>query len=218
MLNNQEYSAPVLIMDLGMQYATSTSKVKERYGLYKCHCGVEFRQMSKSIINGDTKSCGCLRHKLSSHPLWGVRKNMITRCYNKNYRKFEHYGGRGIIVCDEWKNNFVSFYEWAINNGYEFGLSIDRINVDGNYEPSNCRFTTQTIQTRNTQRIRPSNTSGYRGVTFRKSSNKWVSQISVSYKKISLGYYDTAIEAAIAYDTYVIENNLEHTINGVLPN
>lgn len=202
-----------LIEDLGMLYPTETSKNKERYGVYKCFCGNSFKQMTKSIKNKDTRSCGCIRHKKSGHKLWGVRKNMITRCTNPKYKYYKDYGDRGILVCDEWKNDYISFYNWAIKNGYEEGLSLDRINNDGNYEPSNCRWTTQKIQTRNVQVINAKNTSGFKGVSFRKSSNKWVAQISVDYRKIGIGYFDTKELAAEAYDRYVIDNNLEHSIN-----
>ena len=67
-------------------------------------------------------------------------KNMKKRCYNSNCDRYKSYGGRGITVCAEWINDFMRFYEWAMKNGYEENLSIDRIDVNGNYEPTNCRF------------------------------------------------------------------------------
>lgn len=74
---------------------------------------------------------------------------MKQRCYNKNLDSYHNYGGRGIIVCDEWKDNFLNFYYWVINNGYSDTLTIDRINVDGNYEPGNCRWSTRKVQDNN---------------------------------------------------------------------
>lgn len=79
---------------------------------------------------------------------------MKNRCFNNKYYLFKNYGGRGIIVCDEWKNDFVSFYNWAMANGYQDDLTIDRIDVNGNYEPSNCRWATKLQQQRNTTRLR----------------------------------------------------------------
>lgn len=90
------------------------------------------------------------RHRL--HDVW---HSMIYRCSNPLNKSYKHYGGRGITVCDEWQE-FKAFYDWAIESGYKKGLSIDRINNDGNYEPSNCRWVTkdeQFLNRRNTIRI-----------------------------------------------------------------
>ena len=76
---------------------------------------------------------------------------MKQRCYNPNHRKYKNYGARGIKICDEWLGNFATFYEWAINNGYEDNLSLDRIDVDKGYEPSNCRWADDNTQAHNKQ-------------------------------------------------------------------
>lgn len=74
---------------------------------------------------------------------------MKDRCYNKNCKQYNDYGGRGIKVCEEWKDDFMSFYNWAIDNGFSEELSIDRIDVDGNYCPDNCRWVTMKVQANN---------------------------------------------------------------------
>ena len=112
----------------------------------RCDCGNITYVNSSSLKGGTTKGCGCGEgQSLRTHGLSNTRLNKIwdgmkSRCYNKNSTSYKYYGARGIMVCDEWKNDFKAFYDWAINNGYQDGLSIDRINVDGNYEPSNCRW------------------------------------------------------------------------------
>jgi hypothetical protein len=85
--------------------------------------------------------------ELYDHPLHDVWSSMKVRC-NSNRPSYESWNGRGIKVCDEW-NNFLPFYNWAINNGYKKGLTLDRINNNGNYEPGNCRFTTYSVQNSN---------------------------------------------------------------------
>lgn len=83
-------------------------------------------------------------HKL--RPVW---RGMKARCYNPKALKYRYYGARGIMVCEEWKSSYRAFYEWAMNNGYADGLTLDRIDVNGNYEPDNCRWVTIAEQNRN---------------------------------------------------------------------
>ena len=109
--------------------------------LCKCTCGKEDYSVEPSdLINGRRKTCGHYHHNLGNTDINNVWRAMKRRCYNKNVADFSRYGGRGISVCEEWKNDFLTFYRWAMENGYKKGLQIDRINSDGNYEPSNCRW------------------------------------------------------------------------------
>lgn len=112
-------------------------------------------------------------------PVW---RGMKARCYNSNSSKFKYYGGRGISVCDEWKD-FKTFYTWAIENGYRDGLTIDRIDVNGNYEPTNCRWVSKSVQNRNRRNNR---TLSYRGET--KTLFEWseITKIpqSILYRRI----------------------------------
>lgn len=127
-----------------------------------CDCGKETNVLTTNLTTNRIKSCGCLKnqkliersttHNQRHTKLYEVWKTMKQRCSNSNNKGYHNYGGRGINVCDEWKDNYQAFYEWSINNGYKEGLSIDRINNDGNYEPNNCRWVDKFIQNNNTRK------------------------------------------------------------------
>jgi hypothetical protein len=138
---------------------------KEKYGKYsgrrllaKCSCGKIKNVNKRAVLRGRVKSCGCLQiekastHGLSNTKLYNKFRGMIQRCYDPDFWMYPWYGGRGIIVCDEWKNDIKKFYNWANRNGYKDGLQIDRIDNDGNYEPSNCRFVTLNENMNNTSK------------------------------------------------------------------
>ena len=210
-------------------YPTENSQQKRRFGIYKCgFCGEEFRTQINSVKRGGTNSCGCYKKRITgklnkTHGLGRTRLSTIwreikRRTLNLKHKQYNDYGGRGITICDEWKNDFMSFYNWALSNGYEEnkGLSIDRIDNDGNYCPENCRWNTRVIQNRN-QRIKKNNISGYKGVSYVKRDNKFQAQIRVNKKSIHLGLYLNVVEGAIAYNNYIIENNLEGFILNEIP-
>lgn len=119
----------------------------------RCDCGKVINVTASALRKGQ-QSCGCIAGKVTHHQtntrLYSIWSGIKRRCYNqhdKSYQKW--YGSKGIMMCDEWKNNFISFRDWSISNGYAEGLTIDRINSDGNYEPSNCRWVTPRTQATN---------------------------------------------------------------------
>ena len=130
---------------------------KRVYWKCVCDCGNTCIIHGTKLRNGHTKSCGCIR-KIKNHSrkntnphhkkIYQVWYNMKNRCENRKNRKFEYYGGRGITICDEWQD-FDVFYKWCMESGYSEDLTIDRIDSNGNYEPSNCRWITLEEQQRN---------------------------------------------------------------------
>lgn len=120
-----------------------------------CKKATERDVLENSLIHKTSTSCGCSRakstHGLSRTRIKRIYYNMHSRCENPNTPKYENHGGRGISICKEWSggNGLVNFYNWAIKNGYDDNLTIDRIDNDGNYEPSNCHWVSYDVQNRN---------------------------------------------------------------------
>lgn len=198
---------------------TGKTKKKKRYGLYQCSCGNIKEILRISVTTGKTNSCGCLKkeqmttHGLTNHKLHSVWHSIKQRCLNKNATGYNSYGGRGITICDEWSSDFMSFYNWAISNGWSDGLQVDRINNDGNYEPNNCRFVTPAKNCEVGRQRKPNNNkSGWVGIGWDKKSNKWKSRLSY----IELGRFKTieeAIEARIKKEIEIYgeqRTNLEY--------
>jgi len=137
-----------------------TKDKKLRQGVFKCTCGNLFTATFKSIKSKNTKSCGCLwlaarkaqkKHDFINTPIYKVWANMKTRCYNPNSKDYVNYNSHNISVCEEWKNSFLAFYRDVKdlpNYGIK-GYSLDRINNDGNYEPSNVRWADKYTQANN---------------------------------------------------------------------
>ena len=214
-----------LVEDLGMLLPNERVSIKRRYGIYECpFCKVHFKTTTATVKNGKSTKClSCARkvstnakHNDSKTRLYNIWRSMINRVENKNSLDYKNYGGRDITICKEWRIDYLSFKKWALENGYSNTLKIDRIENNSGYSPDNCRWATQTIQSRNTRRLRSTNTSGYRGVSWHKKQQKFNSRITVNSITINLGSYCSDIEAAKAYDKYIIDNNLEHTLNGVI--
>lgn len=132
-------------------------------------------------------------HHLSETPEYYTWASMKSRCNNPNDTGYKDYGGRGIKVCKRWTDSFLSFHE-DMGKRPTRSYSIERLDVNGDYEPSNCKWASKQEQARNT-RVREWNTSGFRGVSWSKERKKWVAQIGVNGTTVGLGRYDSKAEA-----------------------
>jgi len=189
-----------------------------------CDCGNEKEFSLYHLKSKHTSSCGCNRaistiathttHGKSKDKLYYVWNNMKERCRKENHKDYHYYGGKGVIVCDEWNNDFSAFCQFAINNGYIEGLQIDRIDNNKGYGPDNCRFVTRKVNMNNTRLLSTTNTSGYRGVYYDKNKNKFCSYGSISgYKKFYKRGFLTAKEAAVYRDNYYRNLGVETVFN-----
>lgn len=132
---------------------------KQSIWMCKCDCGNIKSYTLPNLTSGVTRSCGCYNAEKihGSYPIHGQSRTLLydtyysmrKRCYLPSNASYKHYGGRGIKVCDEWLNDYMCFYNWALNNGYKEGLSLDRIDCNGDYEPQNCRWVTMKVQQNN---------------------------------------------------------------------
>lgn len=165
---------------------------KGRHWLCRCDCGNMVEVSSYSLNKGITRSCGCLikdilaernkanqKHGMSRDRLYGIYYSMIHRCYYPQTNRYNRYGGRGIKVCDEWLKGFEYFKDWALQNGYQPNLSLDRIDSDDDYKPSNCRWVTFKEQVLNRNCM---NFYTYKGKTL--CVKDWARETGISYSAL----------------------------------
>lgn len=162
-LTGKRFGRLTVIRQDGYHYYPN-SKKKTKW-LCKCDCGNTISVIGSDLNNGHTQSCGCLRKEITGSKyrthgdsgksrLYRIWSAMKSRCNNASMAPYKYYGARGIKICDEWDKSYETFKEWALSHGYSDDLSIDRIDVDGNYTPENCRWATTKEQSVNTRKTR----------------------------------------------------------------
>lgn len=199
-------------------YHVSPSGGRHRMAFFKCpYCGLEKVIQVNRVKSGKVSSCGCAtsdicsnaakKHGLSRHPLYRKFAVIKARCFNPNNPHFDNYGGRGIGVYIPWLKDPIEFitYVSCLPNAAKKGLTLDRINNDGNYEPDNLRWVDRHTQSANT-RVPKRNKLGVKGVT--KEGNKYSSRIIIRGKFIWLGSHETIELAKKARVDYIKANNL----------
>lgn len=179
--------------------------------LCKCDCGKEVTVDGYALVRGNNKSCGCLHGENHGHAndrLYGVWLSMKRRCDLPTTKKYPAYGGRGIKVCKEWQSSFKAFRDWSLANGYDYNApygqcTIDRIDVDGNYCPDNCRWVDMATQSKN-KRPAPKHSKGmavnYKGVSYKSLSelaDAYGFDENRLYRRIHRMSIDEAMEQAL---------------------
>lgn len=193
-LTGQRFGRLTVIKRVGLD-----STGKNSTWLCRCDCGVEKVISRVSLVRGGSRSCGCLNSQESKqrikmlhdvhrdeYPkierLSRIWRKMRNRCLNPNNSSFKDYGGRGIEICSEW-DNFYEFQEWALNSGYSKELTLDRINVNGNYDPENCRWVSLKRQERNKR-----NTIYLTLHGIKKPMADWSDEIGISWRTLHSRY------------------------------
>lgn len=195
-----------------IERATNNNKGEARW-LCRCECGALKVVLGSSLRRGLSTNCGCKRlekfkksntkHGKRQHPLYVVWVDIKRRCLNKNDSAYVYYGGRSITICNEWIDNFENFYNWSIKNGYKKGLSIDRIDTNGNYEPKNCRWTNAKTQARNR---RNNFNITYNGQT--KCLSEWSEILGINRGTLKSRILRSKWSIEKAFNTPILRNNI----------
>lgn len=191
-----------------IERAENHPTTKSAQWICECECGTKRIIRASVLRHGGSKSCGCHKNDYNKiHGGKGTRlydcwRHMRYRCTNKNNQAYPMYGGRGIQVCQEWMN-FEEFQKWAIENGYSDNLTLDRIDVNGNYGPSNCRWANAVTQMNN-RRSTPRYTLGEKSLTISQWSRETGIPRSTILNRMKRGM---SFEDAIAKGEYKCQNN-----------
>jgi hypothetical protein len=207
-----------LIKDLGLIYASKNSKQKTRHGIYLCPaCDKEFTANTNNVNYGKTTRCrkchSSKRCNIRSHKWYQMWANQKHRCNNKNNRDYANYGGRGIKFSSEFDivENWI-MYVGSLENSGKKGYTLDRIDNDGDYEKGNLRWASKSQQ--NTNKRKPKGrTSNFRGVYYRRDTGRFVASIKHNGRKVHIINTFDELEAAKAYDEYVVRNSLDQWLN-----
>lgn len=170
--------------------------------LFRCDCGTKKIISTNSVRSGRVTSCGCaqMKHGMAGTRIHNIWVDMRQRCKNPKYPEYAYYGGRGIRVCEDWDRDFSLFKDWALLNGYTERLSIDRIDVNGNYEPANCRWVSAKEQNRNTRANRYVTISG---------ETKIISDWCAIYGISSCTVYRRVREMGMSFEQAITTPNLK---------
>lgn len=172
---------------------------------------MEIEKDKTPIKNGNAQQRLTNSHGLRYPRMYKTWLSMMYRCYNANAKQYGDYGGRGIEVCEAWKD-IRNFVKWVETSNWEEGLTLDRINTNGNYCPENCTFSDRTHQSIN-QRMQSNNTSGFTGVSWYKKKNKWRVRVQIFKKEKIIGYFHNLEDVVKARDEYILDNNLPHPLS-----
>lgn len=180
----------LIVVKFDSTHTSMPSGKKRTKWLCKCDCGNYVTVMTDNLRRGNTSSCGCIskekivernfKHGKCHTEIYASWERMKSRCNCTANQHYKDYGGRGIAVCEEWNSDFNAFFEWSLNNGWEPGLTIDRIDVNGSYEPSNCRWVTWDVQCNNKR-----NTVYLEAFGEKKSIAQWSTEKDIGYKTLA---------------------------------
>lgn len=218
----------LLVIEKCESYVHPSGRKRTRW-LCRCDCGNYDKVTTDNLRSGQVTSCGCTRvvsnkqrletHGLSSERLYGIWTHMKDRCYNENNERYKSYCGKGIKICDAWLHDYVAFRTWMLENGYDpdakYGeTTIDRIDVNGDYCPENCRVVNMTIQNRN-----KTNTLMYTYHDETKSLPEWAEEYGLKYStlraRIKTSHWDieTALLTPVVKGGMKFEKARERTKN-----
>lgn len=215
-----EYSFSMKVLaDLGMVKPTENYYKKVRMATFEC---TACKQAFNAVVSKKAESQLTCRNCIGTATLLPNRSHRLYSIWATTKAKLKAtnahvtaYGSKGITMCTEWTNSYDAFYAWATTNGYADNLTIDRIDNNGNYEPSNCRWVNYSIQIVNQRPIKRTNTTGYKGIS-KVDDTHWVAHIKFEHRSYGLGTFSTAELAAKSYDSFVKIMHWPHSTNNLL--